>query len=88
MLRRAIDANSELQSACYVTGVMFCHENPVVSVSKMDHERNTNAWNVLNLSHNYCLSSLNDESLLSAVFEGSGVADTGLIGTNYKFGRS
>ncbi|KAJ0256712.1 Gamma-tubulin complex component [Hirschfeldia incana] len=99
--RRAMVAKSLHESACYVTGVkdeedgltvkkalqgLFCHENPVVSVSKMDLERNTNAWNVLNLSHNYCLPSLNDESLLSAVFEGSGVADDGLIGTNYKFG--
>ncbi|CAH8356142.1 unnamed protein product [Eruca vesicaria subsp. sativa] len=99
--RRAKEAKSEHESACYVTGVkdenegitvkkalpnLFCHENPVVAVSKMDLERNANAWNVLNLSHNYCLPSLNDESLLSAVFEGSGVADAGLIGTNYKFG--
>ncbi|KAG2324556.1 hypothetical protein Bca52824_007284 [Brassica carinata] len=99
--RRAVEAKSEHESACYVTGVkdeedglivkkalqgLFCHENPVVSVSKMDLERNTNACDVLNLSHNYCLPSLNDESLLSAVFEGSGVADDGLIGTNYKFG--
>ncbi|CAF2060239.1 unnamed protein product [Brassica oleracea var. botrytis] len=87
--RRAMEAKSEHQSACYVTGAkeekngitikkalqgLFCHENPVVSVSKMDLERNTDAWNVLNLSHNYCLPSLNDESLLSDDFEGSGVA--------------
>ncbi|KAL0878423.1 hypothetical protein Bca101_028129 [Brassica carinata] len=99
--KRAMEAKSEHQSACYVTGVqdgnhsltvkkalqgLFCHENPVVSVSKMDLERNKNAWAVLNLSQNYCLPSLNDESLLSAVFEGSGVADAGLGGTNYKFG--
>ncbi|CAL9215688.1 unnamed protein product [Arabidopsis halleri] len=99
--KRSIEAKSELQSPCYVSRVkdeknvlvaekvlqrLFCHENPVVSVSKMDLERNKNAWNVLNLSQNYCLPSLNDESLLSAVFEGSGVADTGLTGTNYKFG--
>ncbi|KAF8046278.1 hypothetical protein N665_3874s0001 [Sinapis alba] len=99
--RRAMEAKSEDQSACYVTGVkvekngltvkkalqgLFCHENPVVSVSKMDLERNKNAWDVLNLSHNYCLPSLNDESLLSAVFEGSGVEDAGFGGTNYKFG--
>ncbi|KAG2252634.1 hypothetical protein Bca52824_082770 [Brassica carinata] len=87
--RRAMEAKSEHQSACYVTGAkeekfgltikkalqgLFCHENPVVSVSKMDLERNTDAWNVLNLSHNCCLPSLNDESLLSADFKGSGVA--------------
>ncbi|KAJ0231027.1 Gamma-tubulin complex component [Hirschfeldia incana] len=99
--KRAMEAKSEHQSACYVTGVkrgknsltvkkalqgLFCHENPVLSVSKMDLERNENSWDVLNLSHNYCLPSLNDESLLSAVFEGSGVADTGMGGTNYKFG--
>ncbi|CAH8355998.1 unnamed protein product [Eruca vesicaria subsp. sativa] len=99
--KRAIEAKSEHQSPCSVTGVkvekngltakkamqgLFCHENPVISVSKMDLERNKDAWNVLNLSHNYCLPSLNDESLLSAIFEGSGVADAGLGGTNYKFG--
>ncbi|KAL0683910.1 hypothetical protein Bca4012_050758 [Brassica carinata] len=99
--KRAMEAKSEHQNACYVTGVkegknsltvkkalqgLFCHENPVVSVSKMDLERNENAWDVLNLSHNYCLPALNDESLLSAVFEGSGVTDAGLGGTNYKFG--
>ncbi|KAJ4909028.1 Spc97 / Spc98 family of spindle pole body (SBP) component [Raphanus sativus] len=99
--KRSMEAKSEQQSACYVTGVkdgkdsltvkkalqgLFCHENPVVSVSKMDLERNKNAWDALNLSHNYCLPSLNDESLLSAVFEGCGVADAGLGGTNYKFG--
>ncbi|ESQ27060.1 hypothetical protein EUTSA_v10018067mg [Eutrema salsugineum] len=97
----AMEAKSEHQSACGVSGVndenngltvkkalqgLFCHENLVVSVSKMDLQRNKNALNVLNLSHNYCLPSLNDESLLSAVFEGSGVADAGLSGTNYKFG--
>jgi len=99
--KRAMEAKSELQSACYATGVkdgnsgltaqkalqgLFCNENLVVSVSKMDLERNRNAWNVLNLSQNYCLPSLNDESLLSAVFEESGMADAGLSGTNYKFG--
>uniref|UniRef100_A0A1J3C9T0 Gamma-tubulin complex component n=1 Tax=Noccaea caerulescens TaxID=107243 RepID=A0A1J3C9T0_NOCCA len=99
--KRAMEAISEHQSAPYVTGLkdeksgltvkkalqgLFCHENLVVSVAKMDLERNTNAWNVLNLSRNYCLPSLNDESLLSAVFEGSGVADAGMSGTNYKFG--
>ncbi|CAF1915313.1 unnamed protein product [Brassica napus] len=99
--KRAMEAKSEHQNACYVTGVkegknsltvkkalqgLFCHENPVVSVSKMDLERNENAWDVLNLSHNYCLPALNDESLLSAVFEKSCVADAGLGGTNYKFG--
>ncbi|CAG7893990.1 unnamed protein product, partial [Brassica rapa] len=99
--KRAMEAKSEHQSACYLTGVkdgktsltvkkalqgLFCHENPVVSVSKMDLERNKNAWNVLNLSHNYCLPSLNDESLLGAIFEESGLADAGLSGTNYKFG--
>ncbi|KAL1199333.1 Gamma-tubulin complex component 3 [Cardamine amara subsp. amara] len=99
--KRAMEARSEHQSGCYATGVkdekngltaqkvlrgLFCHENLVVSVSKMDLERNKNSWNVLNLSQNYCLPSLNDESLLSAVFEGSGVADAGLSGTNYKFG--
>ncbi|XP_020891594.1 gamma-tubulin complex component 5 isoform X2 [Arabidopsis lyrata subsp. lyrata] len=99
--KRAMEAKSQLQNACYATGVkdgnsgltaqkalqgLFCNENLVVSVSKMDLERNKNAWNVLNLSQNYCLPSLNDESLLSAVFEESGVADAGLSGTNYKFG--
>lgn len=99
--KRSMEAESEHQSACYVTRVkdgknglvadkvlqgLFCHENLVVSVSKMDLERNKNSWNALNLSQNYYLPSLNDESLLSAVFEGSGLADTGLSGTNYKFG--
>ncbi|CAH2067989.1 unnamed protein product [Thlaspi arvense] len=99
--KKAMEAKSEHQSACYVAGVKdeknglavrkalqgsFCHENLVVSVSKMDLERNNDAWSVLNLSHSYSLPSLNDESLLSAVFEGSGVADAGLSGTNYKFG--
>ncbi|KFK42428.1 hypothetical protein AALP_AA2G254900 [Arabis alpina] len=99
--KRSMKAKSEHQSAYNVTGVkdeknglavekalqgLFCHENLVVSVSKMDLERNKNAWDVLNLSQNYCLTSLNDESLLSAIFEGSGVADAGLSGTNYKFG--
>lgn len=99
--KRSREAKLEHQSACYVTCVrnernglaaekplkgLFCHENVVVSVSKTDLQRNKNAWNALNLSQNYCLPSLNDESLLSAVFEGSGVADAGLSGTNYKFG--
>lgn len=98
--KRSREAKLEHQSACYVTcvrnenglaaekplKVLFCHENVVVSVSKTDLQRNKNAWNALNLSQNYCLPSLNDESLLSAVFEGSGVADAGLSGTNYKFG--
>ncbi|VVA95921.1 unnamed protein product [Arabis nemorensis] len=99
--KRSMEAKSEHQSAYNVTGVkdeknglaagkalqgLFCHENLVVSVSKMDLERTKNAWEALNLSQNYCLPSLNDESLLSAVFEGSGLTDAGLSGTNYKFG--
>ncbi|EOA36625.1 hypothetical protein CARUB_v10011863mg [Capsella rubella] len=99
--KKSRETKLEHQSACYVNCVgngknglaaekalqgLFCHENVVVSVSKLDLQRNKNAWNALNLSQNYCLPSLNDESLLSAVFEGSGVADAGLSGTNYKFG--
>nr|AAF79606.1 F5M15.11 [Arabidopsis thaliana] len=98
--KKSIEAKSELQSPCCVTCVkeeknvlaaekvlqgLFCHENLVVSASKMDLERNKNAWHVLNLSENYCLPSLNDKSLLSAVFEGSGVAPK-FVGTNYKYG--
>ncbi|XP_019091648.1 PREDICTED: gamma-tubulin complex component 5-like isoform X1 [Camelina sativa] len=99
--KRSREAKLEHQSACYDTCVRnektglaaekalqgsFCHENVVVSVSKIDLQRNKTAWNALNLSQNYCLPSLNDESLLSAVFEGTGLADAGLSGTNYKFG--
>ncbi|KAL9306795.1 putative gamma-tubulin complex component protein [Arabidopsis thaliana] len=98
--KKSIEAKSELQSPCCVTCVkeeknvlaaekvlqgLFCHENLVVSASKMDLERNKNACHVLNLSENYCLPSLNDKSLLSAVFEGSGVAPK-FVGTNYKYG--
>ncbi|KAL9857123.1 putative gamma-tubulin complex component protein [Arabidopsis thaliana] len=66
--KKSIEAKSELQSPCCVTCVkeeknvlaaekvlqgLFCHENLVVSASKMDLERNKNAWHVLNLSENY-----------------------------------
>ncbi|KAG7647004.1 Gamma tubulin complex component C-terminal [Arabidopsis thaliana x Arabidopsis arenosa] len=97
--KKSIEAKSELQSPCCVTCVkeeknvlaaekvlqgLFCHENLVVSASKMDLERNKNAWHVLNLSENYCLPSLNDKSLLSAVFEGSG-DDTKILETLFPF---
>ncbi|XP_010477302.1 PREDICTED: gamma-tubulin complex component 5-like [Camelina sativa] len=99
--KRSREAKLEHPSASYVTCVgnektglaaekalqgLFCHENVVVSVSKIDLQRNKKAWNALNLSQNYYLPPLNDESLLSAVFEGSGLADAGLSGTDYRFG--
>ncbi|CAN8277832.1 unnamed protein product [Cochlearia groenlandica] len=95
------ETKSEHQRACHGNGVedksngitaqkaeqgSFCHENLAVSVSKKDLESDKSAWNVLNLSQNYCLPPLNDESLLSAIFEGSGVADACFSGTNYAFG--
>lgn len=96
-----MEVKLEYQSVCYFIGVkdgkisfivkkvlqgLFCYENFVVLVFKMDFERNKNVWNVLNLLYNYCLLFLNDESLLGVIFEEFGLVDVGLSGINYKFG--
>ncbi|XP_019058317.1 PREDICTED: gamma-tubulin complex component 5-like isoform X2 [Tarenaya hassleriana] len=99
--KMVMDIKPENQSASYISDTkeekscvaaenalqeLFCPENLVISVSKMTLERNKKAWEILNISQNYCLPPLNDESLWNAVFKGNSVPGSGFRGTDYKFG--
>lgn len=65
---------------------LFCSENPVLTVCQTFLNKNRDAWSKLNLSRNFFLPSLNDESLRKAIFCGKSAPSFASGGTNYAFG--
>ncbi|MED6222329.1 hypothetical protein PIB30_063301 [Stylosanthes scabra] len=60
--------------------------NPVIAVCQMDLRKNSDALKKLNISQKFCLPSLNDGALRTAVFGGESTTFSDSVGTNYTFG--
>ncbi|XLR28155.1 hypothetical protein S83_056055 [Arachis hypogaea] len=60
--------------------------NPVIAVCQMNLRKNSDVLRKLNISRKFCLPSLNDEVLRTAVFGGGSTTFSDVKGTNYTFG--
>ncbi|KAA8519662.1 hypothetical protein F0562_013893 [Nyssa sinensis] len=67
-------------------GRSFFPENPVITVCQRFLHDNRDVWSALNLSRNFYLPPLNDESLRKAIFGGNTGPLFAAKGTNYTFG--
>ncbi|OVA18128.1 Spc97/Spc98 [Macleaya cordata] len=65
---------------------LYCPENPVITVCRTFLNNNKASWDELDISRNYHLPPLNDESLRDAIFGGISGIPPALKETDYMFG--